>query len=95
MCICRGKEKKKLIASCKKKDIHAICECAENVLVGNVPLTPQQKKRLKKHKKALIKLANTNIDWKKKKRFIQQKGSGLLTTLLGVAVPALISLFTR
>ena len=89
------KQKSQLVNCCNKDQIGAICECADNLLRGNVPLTPQQKKRLRKHKTTIRKLASKKIRWKRKKKFIMQKGGGLLTTILGVAVPALVSLFSR
>jgi hypothetical protein len=95
LCKCGCKGGKDLINACEKEHIYAICECAENLLIGRVPLTESQKTRLRKHKKAMLHLADTSIGWRKKKKLIQQKGSGLLTTILGVALPALIGLFAK
>ena len=83
-----------MVKNCDKEEIYAVCECADNVLAGRVPLTSEQKRRLKRHKAAIKRLANTRISWRKK-RISLQRGGGLLTTLLGVAVPALISLFSK
>ena len=94
LCKCCGQKRNHLLKNCGKDEIYAICECAENVLTGRIPLTEQQKQRLKRHRTALLKIANTNINWKKKRNSLQT-GSGVLTALLGVAVPALISLFSR
>ena len=93
--LCNAKCRKKLLDCCNKNHIYALCECAENVLIGNVPLTEQQKQKLKRHRASLLKLANPNITWKIKKKFCkQQQGKGFITALLGIAVAALISLFT-
>jgi hypothetical protein len=91
--ICKCK-KSGIVKHCDRDGIISICECADNLLKGRVTLTSQQKKRLARHKTAIKKLANTRIGWKRK-RVILQRGGGLLTAILGVAVPALISLFSK
>ena len=48
--------------------IRAICECCHNVLKGNVPLTPRQKKRLARYKKKLRQLSDRKTSIKRKKK---------------------------
>lgn len=79
-----------MLKNMDKKQVHALCECACNIVKGNVPLNKKQYNRLKKYKNPLLKLANRNIKWKTKKNLIVQRGSGLITSLLGIALPALI-----
>jgi len=93
LCKC-GKKRKHLLKACTKEHIYALCECAENLLVGRVPLNSKQKTKLKKHKSSMLHLVDKKVGWRKKKKLILQKGGGLLTTILSVALPALIGLFT-
>ena len=60
----------------------AICECALNVLKGVIPLTQRQKRQLSRCRTHLRGLANEKVSKKQKKRYLTQKGSGLLTTVL-------------
>lgn len=73
--------------------IKAICECCLNVLNNNVPLKPGEFKKLKRYKKLLRLLADKKVSLKRKKQVIQ-KGGAFLSTLLGVAVPAIASLLS-
>ena len=93
LCKCRN-NRKHLLRGCNREQIYAICECSENVLRGRVKLGRQQKERLKRHKRTLVTLADPHIRWRQKKDILQ-RGSGVLTTLLSVAIPALVGLFAK
>lgn len=69
-----------------------ICECALNTVRGNVDLTKTEKRRLKKHKQLLRRLASDRGGLKSKRRIIIQHGSGFLPMLIA---PILGSLFSR
>ena len=58
-----------------------LCECALNVLNGNIPLKPADKKKLKKYKQNLRSLVNRKFSVQKKKKTLNQKG-GFLGALL-------------
>ncbi len=77
--------KKILIENADKKLLEAICESADNLLVGNLPITDEIKAKLKKHRKSLVKLAdNTTIE--EKKKILNQKGG-----FINILIPAIIS----
>jgi hypothetical protein len=77
--------KKILIENADKKLLEAICESADNLLVGNLPITDEIKAKLKKHRKSLVKLAdNTTIE--EKKKILKQKGG-----FINILIPAIIS----
>lgn len=72
--------------------ITAICECALNVLKGNVALTRNQKSYLARMKKLIRMLAKKTVSLKKKRKHLVQKGGGILIPLLvNAAISALIS----
>jgi hypothetical protein len=85
-----------LIGGGGREQINALCECVDNILRGKVVQpTPRQKERLRKHLNVLTNLANPKVGWEKKKRELKkQAGGSLLTTVLGIALPALISFLT-
>lgn len=70
--------------------IRCICECALNVLLGNVPLNSREKKRLKKYADILRKLADKKVK-NKKKLIVQTGGGAFLTTLLLPIVTTVLS----
>lgn len=67
-------ERKNIISNASPKMINTLCECCLNILRGNVPLTPTQKKKLCKHKKTIRRLANEKMSLKNRKRVLQRGG---------------------
>jgi hypothetical protein len=76
---------------CNPEFIKCICECVKNVLVGNVSLSKEHKKKLKRHRHSLRKLASKKTPLTVKKRIIQS--GGFLGALLGPIVKVLGGLF--
>jgi predicted ATP-grasp superfamily ATP-dependent carboligase len=76
---------------CSPEFIKCICECAKNVLVGNVVLSAVHKKRLKRYKQSLRRLALKKTSLKIKKKIVQS--GGFLGALLGPIVKVLGGLF--
>ena len=77
--------------------IRALCECAHNILRGNVKMTPREKTRLRKYQTKLRLIARKNVSVKQKRRHLQQTG-GFLPPLLAplaasVVIPLLRQLF--
>lgn len=63
--------------------IRSICECAHNLLRGNIPVRDKCKlKKLHKHKALLRKLAARGESLTKKRRYLVQKGGGIILPLL-------------
>lgn len=69
--------------------IHCMCECAQNVLKGNVPLTSAQKTRLARFKQDLRTVAKKTTSQKKKKQILQK--GGFLPALLGPLLAPVIA----
>jgi hypothetical protein len=89
------KERRALLKACDNGRIRSICECAYNVLRGNVPLTPKTKRQLRKHKAALRRLVKRGECWTKKRKYLVQRGGGILIPLLLNAVlPAILRAVT-
>ena len=66
--------------------IKALCECALNVLKGNIKLSPAQLKKLARYKNVLRSLAAKRTSVKKRKTILQKGGliGALLAPVLGV-----------
>ena len=80
-------KKRWLSANLNKDFIHCICECAQNLLRGKVPLNKKQKTALIRRKKTLRELVKRKVSLTKKKRIIHS--GGFLGALLGPIVSIL------
>lgn len=77
------KERKAVLKVLDARKIRSICECAFNLLRGNINLTDKCKLRqLSKHKVTLRQLAKRGDSWKKKRQVLVQKGGGILLPIL-------------
>jgi len=91
---CNKKQRKALLEHCDKDLILTICELAINVLKGVVKLSPSQKSKLRRFREQLRRLADRQVPFKHKKRYIVQSGGSILLTLLPPAISALTELFS-
>lgn len=83
----RPKLVKEIIATADKSLIHALSECALNVLTGVVPLTAAKKRKLSKFKENLRALAKKKTSLTNKKRVLQS--GGFISLLASVVAPLL------
>lgn len=86
------KLRKLILQNCDSKVICALVEIIHNLLNGNIPLSKNQKKKLKKYKKQFRFLSkkciqkNKNINTKKARKTVVQTG-GALPFLLPLIIP--------
>ena len=72
-----------VLKGAKKDLVECLCECALNILHGNVPLSGEQKRKLRCHKTTLRALGSRKLSLaKKKKKLVNQKG-GFISALAG------------
>ena len=94
-----GKQRADLLSCADHNLVKCLCECALNILRGNVPLKPGEKNRLKKHAKLLRLLSVKRKDDKfraKKKLLLQHGGGGtggFLPALLAPIIAAVVDKF--
>jgi hypothetical protein len=82
-----GKTRAKILKSSLDKDfLLCLCECCKNVIKGNVPLNPRQKKLLHQYRSKLRKLASKKTSLLKKKKIVQTGGflGALLSPIISV-----------
>ena len=77
-----------MIQGASKELIACVCECALNILNGNVSLKPADKRKLKKYKHHIRALSTKKLSVQKKKKNLHQKG-GFLGALLTPVLSAL------
>jgi hypothetical protein len=76
---------------CNDNFVRCICECAANLLKGNVRLTPAQKTQLSRRKRLLRKLVLKKPSLKSKRKIVQS--GGFLGALLGPIIKIVSGLF--
>ncbi len=82
---------KAILKGADKDLVHCLCECAHNVLKGNVRLTSAQKTKLARYKQGLRAIAKKTTSQKKKKNILQKGGflPALLAPLLAPVIAPL------
>lgn len=94
----KPKLRKSFLEAADKDLICCIAECCHNILQGNVQLSPESKRRLKRHGNHLRQLASKRVSLRKKRSLLVQKGGflpTLLVPILGVAASLISSLVRR
>ena len=88
------KLRKAIVSNCNKDLLNSICECALNVLNGNIRISDCTKRKLRKFRTSLRSLVDKRLPLVSKRRVIQQRG-GFLLPLLSAVLPALAGLLFR
>ena len=83
-----AKLRKAILEHADPELIRALCECAHNILRGNVKMTPREKTRLRKYQTKLRLIARKNVSVKQKRRHLQQTGGFLPALLAPLAASA-------
>ncbi len=84
-----SKQREGILRGANKDLIYCVCECALNVLQGNVHLLPTVKNTLKKYKQRLRDLADKKISLRKKRQVLLRQRGGWISALIA---PVLTSL---
>lgn len=83
---------KSLIKTAGSGDILTLSECAKNLLLGNIPMTQNQKNKLKKYKNKIKILALKKNSISKKRRMLQRGGGAFIPLLASLAGSLLSSI---
>ena len=87
----KPKLKKAIIQHAPTDLVTAISEIVLNLIKGVIKLTASQKKRLSRYKKELLPLAKKKIPLGKKRKILVQKGGGVVSILVPLALSLLSS----
>ena len=90
-----AKLRKAILEHADSELIRALCECAHNILRGNVKMTPREKTRLRKYQTKLRLIARKNVSVKQKRRHLQQTGGFLPALLAPLAASVIIPLLRQ
>ena len=75
------KQRKALLQTLTNQQLKAVSEIVHNVLIGNVPLTSDQQKALKKYRSLLYIIGDKRINRSEKKRVLGKGANPLLYAL--------------
>jgi hypothetical protein len=85
-----------LLINATNANLKALSELCLNLLQGNLKINMKTKLKLKRHRKPIETLANRKVSLKKKKKIINQKGSGaFLLPLATTALPLVGNLLSK
>ena len=91
---CTLTQRKAILKVADNALVRTICECVLNVLKGTLPVSNPAKKRLLRHKKSLIALAEKSTPFDKKKESLVQHRGNFLSVLLPPVLRVLSSILT-
>lgn len=89
-----GKRRKVLLDQATREELKSLCEICLNILKGNLPLDNRNFKHLKRNRQTIKLLANSKVPIKIKRQALNQKG-GFLGNIASIALPLLVSLFSK
>ena len=78
LCHCKSKKQQHILKVAGPDLVKAICDCALNVLRGTIPITSDQKKKLRPFKNVLRSLADPKKTVASKKKLLVQRGGSPL-----------------
>ena len=91
-----AKLRKAILEHADPEFIRALCECAKNILQGNVKMASDEKSRLRKYRSKLRLLASKRgLSMKQKRRKLQQTGGFLPALLAPLAASVIIPLLRQ
>jgi len=90
--VAKKPQRKALLSTMEPEQVNCLCEAAQNVLRGNVKLSPTQKRKLSRYKALMRKLIKRNTGIKERKKLIAKQTGGFFPALLGPALGLATSL---
>ena len=86
---CPEHQRQFLLETATPEAIHALVQILFNLCHGNIPVSKEVKRNLKKHRNALVSLVESSVPYKTKKQTLVQEGGGFIQDLL---LPVLTSI---
>ena len=93
ICCQRPEKRQEMLEKADSRLVKCICECAEKVLKGDIPINYNEKDALIQHRNVMRKLADPGVSGKCKKKIIVQNGGNFLLSLIPTVVGALAGMF--
>ena len=86
---CPEQQRHFLLETATPEQMHALVQIIFNIRHGNIPVSKEVKRDLKKHIDALVSLVESSVPYKTKKQTLAQEGGGFIQDFL---IPVLTSI---
>jgi hypothetical protein len=96
--VAKAKQRKAIIKTADSDLITCLCECALNLLNGNLTITDKNLAKLNRFKTPIRQLVDKSVSQADKRKILEQKGGflpALLVPVLGLAAQLLIDNLKR
>ena len=89
------KQREGILRGANKELVYCLCECALNVLQGNVKLDHTEKNKLRKHKQRLRILSDKKVALGRKRKLLLKQKGGWVTALIAPVLSSLAGLLLK
>ncbi|KAL9953003.1 hypothetical protein ACROYT_G040350 [Oculina patagonica] len=86
---CPSHQRQFLLKTATPQQMHALVQLIYNVLMENIPISEEDKRKVIPYKDALVNLVEPNVPFKTKKRILVQEGGGFIQELLTPVISSL------
>ena len=93
VCCQRPMRRREMLKNADRQLVKCICDCANAVLMGDIPINKVEKDNLEKHKVVLRKLNDESKTTEEKKKIIVQSGGNFLLSLIPTMIGAMTAMF--
>ena len=90
-----AKQREGILRGADKELVYCLCECALNILKGNVKLHNSEKDKLRKHRQRLRDLSNKKIALRKKRKLLLKQKGGWVSALIAPVLGTLAGLLLK
>ena len=86
---CPHQQRQFLLKTATPQQMHALVQIIHNVLYENIPIPEENKRKVLRHKDALVNLGELDVPYKTKKQTLVQEGGNFIQDLLTPVISSL------
>ena len=86
---CRHQQRQFLLKTATPQQMHALVQIIHNVLYENIPIPEENKRKVLRHKDALVNLGELDVPYKTKKQTLVQEGGNFIQDLMTPVISSL------
>ena len=86
---CLHQQRQFLLKTATPQQMHALVQIIHNVLHENIPISEENKRKVLRHKDALVNLGELDVPYKTKKQTLVQEGGKFIQDLLTPVISSL------
>ena len=86
---CPRQQRQFLLKTATPQQMHGLVQIIHNVLYENIPIPEEHKRKVLRHKDALVNLGDLDVPYKTKKQTLVQEGGNFIQDLLTPVISSL------